>query len=197
MINTPISACVITANDERCIGACIDSLRICDEIIVVDAHSTDRTREIARARGARVVERDWSGVRTQQQFAVSLARNDWILSIGADERMSPVLSSEIVRVRLYGLDEFAGYQIPFLDAHSACPDVRLRLFNRRRARFGGEPDRGRVIAYGPVGQFRGNIQHDSPLERVERSATPRGFLDPAWRFLRARILRLDQPPGPV
>src|SRR5690242_21728886 len=89
MLNTPISACIITLNEERSIAACLDSLGLCDEIIVVDAHSTDRTREIAAARGARVIERDWTGYRSQKQFAVREARNDWIISIDADERLSP------------------------------------------------------------------------------------------------------------
>ena len=218
MINTPISACVITLNEERSIGACIDSLRICDEIIVVDAHSRDRTRDIARERGAHVVERDWSGFRTQKQFAVSLARNDWVMSIDADERLSPELSSEIVRIRQYGLDEFAGYQIPFLATYFGHamrhgdwhPDYHLRLFNRRRASFGGEEIHERVIAYGPVGRLRSNILHDSyrdldhqlvklgryarlmadaMRERGKRTGAMRMFLNPAWRFLRAYILR--------
>src|SRR3954468_21404255 len=96
MLNTPVTACIITLNEERSIGACIDSLRrLCDEIIVVDAHSSDRTREMAAARGARVIERDWSGYRSQKQFAVREARNDWIISIDADERISARLAREI------------------------------------------------------------------------------------------------------
>jgi glycosyltransferase involved in cell wall biosynthesis len=199
MINTPISACVITLNEERSIGACIDSLRICDEIIVVDAHSSDRTREIARARGVRVVARDWSGHRTQKQFAVSQARNHWIMSIGANERMSPELSSEIVRVRQYGLDEFAGYQIPMRHA-DGHPDYPLRLFNRRRTSLGGEEEHARVVAYGPVGRLRGTILHDSyrdpdrmlvmansMRERGARANALRMFLNPAWRVLRALL----------
>jgi glycosyltransferase involved in cell wall biosynthesis len=187
MFNTPMSACVITRNDERSIGACIDSLRICDEVIVVDARSTDRTRDIALARGARVVERDWSGLRTQKQFAVSLARNDWIMSIDADERLSPQLSSEIVRVRLYGLDEFAAYQVAIHDSHGH-PNHHLKLFNRRRAVFGGEQGRERVISYGPVGRFR------APILRESRARVPvaigyprRGRLTATERFPPRRL----------
>ena len=208
MINTPITACVITLNAEHSIGACIDSLRICEEIIVVDAHSTDRTREIARQRGARVVERACRGIRTQQQFAASLARNDWIMSIDADERLSSELSREIVRVRQYGLDEFAGYQIPFLATCAGRamsrgdwrPDFHLRLFNRRRTSFGDEEVHARVIAYGPVGRLRGNILHDSyrdpahQPERDQRSRALRVFLHPAWRFLRAAWIA-ERAPG--
>jgi hypothetical protein len=131
--------------------------------------------------------------------------------------LSPELSREIVRVRQYGLDEFAGYQIPFLATyfghamrHGGHPHFHLRLFNRRRTAFGGEEIHERVIAYGPVGRLRGNIVHDSyrdldhqlvkvgryarlmadsMRERGTSTGALRMVLDPAWRFLRAYILR--------
>ena len=216
MFRTPISACVITLNEERCIGACLDSLRICDEIIVVDAHSTDRTREIAALRGARVIERDWGGYRTQKQFAVSLASNDWIITLDADERLSPELAAEIVRVRQYGLGGHSGYAMPLLASYFGRPmhhgdwhpDCQLRLFNRRRASIRGEAFHAKVVAHGSVGKMRGNILHDSYRDldhqlgklgryarlvsdamraRGKRTGALRLFLEPAWRFLRAYI----------
>ena len=162
MLNTPITACVITLNEERSIGACIDSLRVCDEVIVVDAHSTDRTREIAAAQGARVIERDWAGSRSQKQFAVREARHDWIISIDADERLSPRLVREIGHLRQYGLGDCAGYDIPFLanegDWH---PDHQLRMFDRRRCAFRGGKIHEKVVAFGPVRKLTNHILHDS------------------------------------
>lgn len=218
MLNTPITACIITLNEERSIGACLDSLGICDEIIVVDAHSTDRTREIAAARGARVIERDWTGFRSQKQFAVRQASHDWILSLDADERLSPQLSSEITRLRPYGLGDHAGYDIPFLANYYGYPiehgdwhpDHHLRLFDRRRCEFRGEEIHEKVVAFGPVKKLRGCILHDSYRDldhqlgklgryaslmseamyaRGKHAGALRMFLNPAWRFLRAYILR--------
>lgn len=218
MYNTSITGCVITLNEERCIGACLDSLAFCDEIIVVDAHSTDRTRDIAREAGARVIERDWAGYRTQKQFAVNAASNDWIISLDADERLSPALAAEILRLKINGLGEHAGYEIPFLSSYFGSPvthgdwhpDRRLRMFNRKRAEFRGEEIHEKVVAVGPTARLRGHIFHDSyrdldhqltkleryarlmsnaMLVRGKRASALRVFLNPAWRFLRAYFIR--------
>ena len=86
-----LTACIITYNEADRIEACLRSVDFCDEIIVVDSHSTDRTRELAAACGARVIERDWPGYRSQKQFAVEAARHDWVLCLDADERLSSEL----------------------------------------------------------------------------------------------------------
>src|SRR5207249_10512056 len=91
-----ISATIITLNETDRIAEAIGSLSCCDEVIVVDSGSTDQTREIARARGARVIERPWEGYSKQKNFAAEQAHNDWILSIDADERLSIELADEIV-----------------------------------------------------------------------------------------------------
>ena len=80
-----ITATIITLNEEDRIAEAIASLPCCDEVIVVDSGSTDRTREIAYERGARVIEHPWEGFSKQKNFAAEQARNDWILSIDADE----------------------------------------------------------------------------------------------------------------
>ena len=85
----------IYLNEADRIGACCDSLAFCDEIVVVDSHSTDNTRAIAAAHGARVIERDWPGYRSQREFAMQAATHDWILAIDADERVSAPLRAEL------------------------------------------------------------------------------------------------------
>ena len=85
----PISACVITRDEAERIDECLGSVAWCDELVVVDSHSTDATRERAAARGARVIERDWPGHAAQKEFAVRAAHHDWVLCIDADERVSP------------------------------------------------------------------------------------------------------------
>ena len=91
-----ISATIITFNEADRIAEAIGSLSCCDEIIVVDSGSTDQTREIALARGARVIECPWKGYSRQKNFAAEQAQSDWILSIDADERLSMELADEIV-----------------------------------------------------------------------------------------------------
>ena len=89
-----LSACIITMNEADRIEDCLISLDFCDEIVVVDSHSSDATREIAAAAGAQVIERDWPGHVAQKEFAIRAAKNDWVLCVDADERISPELRSE-------------------------------------------------------------------------------------------------------
>jgi len=93
---------VITRNEEANIGPCLDGLAFCDERIVVDAGSTDRTVALARERGARVETHDWQGFGVQKNFALSLTQGDWVLSVDADERVSPALAREIERALAEG-----------------------------------------------------------------------------------------------
>src|SRR5215510_8210510 len=92
-----ITGTIITLNEEARIAEAIASLSCCDEVIVVDAGSSDGTREIARARGARVIEHSWQGYSRQKNFAAEQAGNDWILSLDADERLSVELAGEIAQ----------------------------------------------------------------------------------------------------
>ena len=108
---TPISAVLITLNEESRLAAALDSVRFCDEVLVLDAHSTDRTREIAAAAGARVLVRAWDGFTAQRNHAVSAARYDWVLAVDADERVTPALRAEIEAMRGAGFAH-AGYRIP-------------------------------------------------------------------------------------
>ena len=94
---TAISACIIACNEADRIRACLEALAFCDEIVLVDSHSTDATREIAASCGARVIERDWPGYRSQKQFATDAAHNDWVLCVDADEVVTPALRAQIAK----------------------------------------------------------------------------------------------------
>src|SRR5690242_19004744 len=93
--HTPISACIITLNEADRIEACLDSLAFCAEILIVDSGSTDATRELAAAKGARVVVHEFSGYRAQKDLAVQSARHDCVLCLEADERVTPALRASI------------------------------------------------------------------------------------------------------
>jgi glycosyltransferase involved in cell wall biosynthesis len=167
-----LSAIIITKNEARNIGDCLDTLAFCDERIVVDGDSDDGTPEIARAKGARVAAAAWQGFGAQKNFALSLAGGDWVLSLDADERVSPALARAIESaIAQAGFD---GYDMPrrssFLGRemrHSGwSPDYVLRLFRRGRARFTDDLVHERVVCDGPVGRLGEALLH-YPVMRLE------------------------------
>ena len=216
---TGLSACIITFNEADRIEACVRSVAFCDEVIVVDSHSTDATRERAAALGARVIERDWPGYRSQKQFAVDSARNDWVLCLDADERVSEALRAEIESRAERGFGDYAGWSVPrityyfgkFLRHGNAYPDRLVRLFDRRRGRWVGREIHETPRVEGPVGRLKGALEHYSYRsladhhQRMQRYAELMGqalyesgkrcglgkvLLNPQWRFLRGYVLRL-------
>lgn len=216
---TGLSACIITYNEADRIDDCVRSVGFCDEVIVVDSHSTDATRERAAARGARVIVRDWPGYRSQKQFAVEAAHNDWVLCLDADERVSDALRAQIESWRQRGFGEFAGWSVPritdyfgrFLRHGNAYPDRLIRLFDRRRGGWVGREIHENTHVQGPVGRLKGHLEHypyrslTDHLSRMQRYADLMGqalyesgkrcglakvLLNPQWRFLRGYLLRL-------
>lgn len=138
-----ISATILTLNEEGRIGACIDSLSgIADEIIVVDSGSTDRTVEICLGKGCRVVERRMEGFGAQRQYATSLASHTYVLSIDADEELSPGAQATLRRMKAEGFSH-RGYSFPRLNFYCGTPvrhcgwypDMQVRLFDRRYANW--------------------------------------------------------------
>ncbi len=165
-----LSACVITRDEEDRIGDCLQSLAWCDEIVVVDSHSVDRTRELAAAAGARVIERDWPGYAAQKEFAARAARHDWVLSIDADERPSPALRAEIEALRGRGFPGPPGWSMPRLSFYLGrwirhgtwYPNRCLRLFDRRRGGFRDHrlyPVHERVELDAAPGKLRADLLH--------------------------------------
>ncbi|MGB3289234.1 MAG: glycosyltransferase family 2 protein [Burkholderiaceae bacterium] len=137
-----LSVIIITKNEAAHIGACIDSVAFADQVIVVDSGSTDATREIAEGKGAKVsLTPDWPGFGPQKNRALDLAEGEWVLSIDADERVTPELAQAILRelehpraeaYKIARLSNFGGRWI----RHSGWwPDHVLRLFKRGTARF--------------------------------------------------------------
>src|SRR5262245_5176059 len=98
----PISAIIITKNEEDRIAGAIASVSWCDEVLVIDSESTDATRRIAERCGARVLVRAWDGYSRQKNFGAAQARYDWILSLDADERVSAELAAEILQWKRNG-----------------------------------------------------------------------------------------------
>jgi glycosyltransferase involved in cell wall biosynthesis len=139
-----LSVIVITKNEAANIGAALDSVAWADEIVVVDAGSTDDTAAIARAHGARVEVRPWPGYAAQKNYAASIASHDWLLSLDADERVTPELATEIRALMATAGDPPArGYRMPrvtyafdrWIRTTDWYPDRQLRLYDRRVGRW--------------------------------------------------------------
>jgi glycosyltransferase involved in cell wall biosynthesis len=163
-----ISAVIIALNEERRLPGALESLAgVADEILVVDSGSTDRTVDIAAEHGARVLSQPWEGYSRQKNFAASQAAYPWILSLDADEVITPELAAELREIKEQGPGGTAGFRMPRLAwyrgrwiRHSGWyPDHKLRLYDRHRGRWVGDYVHERVEVDGPVRDLRGDLQH--------------------------------------
>ena len=161
-----ISAAIITKNEERNIGRCLESLGWVDEIVVVDSGSTDRTLEICEKRGCKVIKSEWLGFGPTKQLAVDSVSNDWVLSIDADEEVTPELAREIQET-LAEEEIRAGYKIRrpsmYLGKwirHSGWgKQYKPRLFDRKKGRFTDTVVHETVRIEGEVGRLRHPLKH--------------------------------------
>jgi len=221
----PISAVVITRDEERDIGRTLDALAFADEIVVVDSFSTDRTVDICRARGARVLSEPFRGYGPQKRFAVAQATHDWVLCIDADEVVDPELA-DAVHALLGGevAPSCAAYALSFRTVFMGTPllhgarETHVRLFDRRRAAWSDARVHERVVHDGPIGRLPGFVLHESTRDVAEtleklnqytsRAASdlggrpPRGvgslLLSGAWHFFRHFVVKrqfLNGVPG--
>src|SRR5512142_1819524 len=161
-----LSAVVIAWNEEADIGRTLDAVRFADEVLVVDSGSTDRTVEICRSRGARVLEHAFEGYGPQKRWAVEQAQHDWVLCLDADEVPTPGLVAA-VRGLLAGEPPFPAYRLTFHTVFMGRPLRRgaigrrghVRLFDRRRARWTDARVHEAVQVDGPVGSLAGVVHH--------------------------------------
>jgi len=161
-----VTAALITLNEAAHIGAALDSVSWADEAIVVDSGSTDGTADIARRHGARVEVRSWPGYSAQKNYAASVASHDWILSLDADERVTPDLAADI-RALLAADPAARGYRIPRVSHYLGrwirgtdwYPDSQLRLYDRRAGRWNGRRVHESVALDGQPGMLTHELQH--------------------------------------
>jgi glycosyltransferase involved in cell wall biosynthesis len=224
-LKAPLSAVLITRNAAGVLAPCLESLAFADEIVVVDSGSSDRTPEIARERGARVVQKEWLGFGRQKQFAVEQAKFDWVLCLDADERVSPELAKSITAAlaapvspvyRMPRRNRFLGRWLAHGEGY---PDWSPRLFNRQNAGWSDDLVHEKVLFAVTPGTLAGDLLHDSSddltayLERqnryttlAARQALEQGrsagvfhlLLSPMVRFIKFYVLRLgflDGVPG--
>jgi glycosyltransferase involved in cell wall biosynthesis len=173
-----VSVTIITKNEAADIADALDSVAWADERIVVDSCSTDDTQAIASRHGARVVSREWTGYVDQKNYAAAQTRNDWILSLDADERVTPSLAREIQET-LSAEPAHRGYRMPRVTFHLGrwirttdwYPDDQLRLYDRRAARWTGRYVHEGVEVTGSVGRLRGELEHYAYRDIAEHLET--------------------------
>lgn len=179
-----LSIVLITRNEAANLPRTLASVRGLGEIVVVDSGSTDATVELARAAGASVFVEPWKGFAAQKNSAIDHAAGDWILSLDADEEVSPALRREIEAL-LQSEPTFTAYRIPRLNhflgrplRHGGYwPDPKLRLFRRGAARFEQRRVHETMKSEGPVGQLESPLLHhcyptmDEYIEHMNRYST--------------------------
>jgi glycosyltransferase involved in cell wall biosynthesis len=213
-----VSAIVVCFNEERNIRRCLESLRWCDEIVVVDAFSSDATVEICKQFTERVLQRSWEGYREQKAFAHSQATKEWVILVDSDERVPPALQDEIREALRNDRGIYAGYAVPRLVFYLKrwwrrggwYPDYDVRLFRRELGRWAGKEPHEKILVDGRVRRLQHPLHHFTyrdmadHLDRINRftsisarelkaegqaARVSHALLRPAARFFSSYILK--------
>jgi glycosyltransferase involved in cell wall biosynthesis len=221
------SLVIIARNAAPLLEDCIRSVSGADEVLVVDSGSTDGTPDLAARLGARVIHQDWLGYGPQKRFAAEQASHDWILSLDADERLTPALLANIGAV--LHAPEAAAYELPrcnrflgsWLRHGEGYPDWCARLFDRRAANWSLDPVHEKLVVQGRMARLSGDLLHESEqgladylakqnrytdlqaqrmFEAGKRFSALKMLVSPVARFAKFYVLRrgfLDGVPGLV
>lgn len=217
---TPLSVVIITFNEEKNIGRCINSVQtVADEIVVLDSNSTDRTITIAAQKGAAIYQEPFLGYIEQKNKALTLAKNNFILSLDADEALDPVLQASILHEKkngfgkAYSINRCTNYCGRFIRHGTWYPDKKLRLVDKTIANWGGDNPHDRLELTEPqiMQHLKGDILHYSytTLEehttqnnkfssisatalynRGKRTSIFKILINPWWAFIKGYFLRL-------
>ncbi len=220
-----LTVAVITLDAEKQLGDLLASVRFADEVLVVDSGSADGTVALAESRGARVIRKAWQGFGRQKQFAVSEARNDWVLCLDADERLTPALERSIRaalaegRYRAWRMARRNRFLGAWLAHGEGYPDWTLRLFHRGHASWSNDEVHETVLTTSEVGRLEGDLLHDSAedvatylakqnryttlhAQALHRQGVRAGYakliVNPVVRFLKFYVFKLgflDGGPG--
>jgi len=224
---SPLSVVLIAQNAAAQLPECLASVAFAEEVVVVDCGSADGTAEVAARYGARVVQKEWLGFGRQKQFAVEQAKNEWVLCLDADERVSRELAASIVRAldapaapvyRMARCNRFLGR---WLRHGEGYPDWSPRLFDRRNARWSDDAVHEKVLCAVTPGRLEGDLLHESAedlgrymekqnrytalaaqqlYERGRRAGALELLVSPLVRFVKFYLVRLgflDGLPGLV
>ncbi|MDP3009137.1 MAG: glycosyltransferase family 2 protein [Methylococcales bacterium] len=211
-----LSVIIITKNESTHIGGCLQSVAWADEIIVLDSGSVDNTVDLCRVVTDKVYSTDWQGFGIQKQRALDKATGDWVLSIDADEIVTPELKAEIQQAMQ--ASDMNGFEIPRLSNYCGramrhggwFPDYVLRLFRREFGEFTNHVVHERVLVDGHIGRLHTPFLHDAFVdfeevlhkvnnystlgatvlyERGVRSSLPKAIMKGVWTFIRTYFLK--------
>ncbi|HOO59924.1 MAG TPA: glycosyltransferase family 2 protein [Candidatus Mcinerneyibacteriales bacterium] len=163
-----LSALILSKNEEDNITECVKSVAFCDEILVIDSGSEDKTRSLAEQEGARVIVNPWPGFALQRDFGIQQCANPWILMVDADERVTPALQEEIRKLFFRGAPECYGYEIPRRtfafgqEMKHMWPGRSLRLFHKEKGKMTLKRHvHEKILIEGPVGRLKEPMLHYS------------------------------------
>ena len=215
-----ISVVIITLNEEKNLERCLRSVKtIADEIVVVDSNSTDKTEEISRHYNARFVSQSFLGYVEQKNYATSIAKNDWVLSLDADEELSEELMQSLIQLQpnerniAFKVERFSNYCGKWIKHSGWYPDKKIRLYNKKFGCWEGDKIheywqplikqkalllKGHLFhyTYHSVSDFFKQIDHYSEIiawRDVNKGITTNilvVFLAPIWKFFYNYILKL-------
>jgi glycosyltransferase involved in cell wall biosynthesis len=186
-----ITATIITNNEEQTLPACLETLSWADEVLLVDSGSTDGTMAIAAEFGARVHQQEWRGYAAQKNAAASLASNDWIFNIDADERVGAGLAAELETLGPTGHTPYSVVRIsdflgaPHRPVHKPAVERLVRLYDRRHASFGATAVHEKVMSEDKPVRLSGTLYHEGF----------RGLDDYVGRLNRISSLAAGERPG--
>jgi glycosyltransferase involved in cell wall biosynthesis len=213
-----ISVYVLTYNNERTIERCLKSVRWADEVVVVDHNSADRTPEICRRYTEHFYQKEWTNYRDEYNYAVTLARHDWVMFLDSDEEISKELAQEIQGELRYNDGRWAGYDTPRMTYYLGrwirhgewYPDYKIRLYDRTKGRWEGRALHPRIQVNGAVKRLTSDCLHynyrdiSDQIQTIDRYSemaaqvldeeqASAGFLKmllhPPFRFFRDYFLR--------
>ena len=209
-MQNPLSVVIISKNEERFIADAVKSALFADEVLVLDSGSSDQTCEIAKTLGAKVLHQDWLGFGAQKNQAVSLAKNDWVFVLDADERITDALRSELLSTmeapafKVYKtarLNRFFGKDIRYCGLY---PDYSIRLFDRRFGQFNEVSVHESVqtsetvgvlthpmthLSFDSVSEFRAKQKGYAALS-TKKPSLLKALVSPIWTFVKIYLLRL-------
>ena len=195
MATPTISAFVVCKNEDFQIRRCLESLRWCSEIIVVDSGSTDKTLEICKEYTSKVFHRDWTGYVDQKAFALEKCCGEWILNIDADEEISPALKEEIIEalsspsvgnINGFYLSRVVFYLGRWWRQGGWYPEYRLRLCRRAATTWGGDDPHEKAIVTGETRRLKGELHHYTYADIRDHVARLNGYSSSAAMSLHVK-----------
>jgi glycosyltransferase involved in cell wall biosynthesis len=218
-MDTKISGVIVCYNEEENIERCLKSITWADEIVVVDSFSTDNTLDICKKYTDKIHKRKWPGYIQQNEFAISLAQNEWVFAIDSDEAVTDELRDEIFARLSADEDKYAGYYVKrhtfylgkWINHGGWYPDYKLRLFKKDKVYIGGENPHHKYFVDGTSAKLKGEIIHytyksishqlkvidifsdvasDEMLKKNVSFALPKMLVKPPVKFLETYIYKL-------